>query len=427
MMRLTAARRSAAAPPGRQAGRVRTMVVLPADPESMAIGGIASFIRGFVKFAPPDFDISFVGVSSTRPLGHWQKVELEGREMQFMPVSRGRAESRTHVPLALGFVAGLIRHRRRLHLGDRVLSFHRPGTDLPFMFARARKWRVVHLSVKDLTTAGSESRWRTIPRLLAAIETRSFRRMDRIYVVNERVAADYRSRFPEVAGRIRYLPNWADPTIFAMQPEDARATTRLAIATELSLPPSGPLLLFAGRLEGQKNPRLLAETFAEVRSRRPSAYLIVAGNGSLEAALRDTLASLRVQDATRFIGTVSRSRLAMLMNACDVQVITSRYETGPTVGFESLACGLPIATTNVGQVARLIEAGGAGQVVDEHSPAALANAIEWIIDQPADRLRTAATATAQPYLADQVLRQIYDDSRELARPPSAYDPELDRS
>jgi glycosyltransferase involved in cell wall biosynthesis len=403
---------------------VRTLLVLPADPESMRIGGIASFIRGFVKFAPADFEIGIVGVSSTRPLGRWQRVELEGRPVTFMPVSRGRAESRARVPIALGFVAGLIRNRRRLRVGDRIMSFHRPGTDLPFVFTRARKWRVVHLSVQDLTTTGSESRWRMIPSLLAAIERLAFRRMDRIYVVNELVADDYRARFPEVADRIRYLPNWADPTIFSMQPEDARVSTRLAIATELQLSPTGPLLLFAGRLEGQKNPRLLAATFAELRSLRPSAHLIVAGDGSLEATLRETLSSLGVSDAVRFVGTVSRPRLAQLMNACDVQVITSLYETGPTVGFESLACGLPIATTNVGQVARLVNAGGAGRVVDAHSATALSRAIEWIVDQPADRLRTAATATAAPFLADRVLSEIYDYSRALHGAPSA-DPNSD--
>jgi glycosyltransferase involved in cell wall biosynthesis len=145
----------------------------------------------------------------------------------------------------------------------------------------------------------------------------------------------------------------------------------------------------------------------------------VAGEGSLETTLRETLVSANALEAVRIIGTVSRPRLAQLMNACDVQVITSRYETGPTVGFESLASGLPIATTNVGQVARLVEAGGAGRAVDEHSAAALSRAIEWIVDQPADRLRAAAAASAAPHLADEVLRAIYDDSRALAAAASA--------
>ncbi len=398
---------------------VRTLIVLPADPERMTIGGIASFIRGFVKFAPPDFELGMVGISATRPLGQWMTVELEGRSIEFLPVSRGRAESRGRVPVAVRFVAGLVRHRRRLRIGDRLLSFHRPGTDLPFVFARARKWRVVHLSVADLTTPGSESRWRMLPRILAALERRSFGRMDRIYVVNEDVATEYRRRFPELADRFAYVPNWADPTIFTPLPEADRVGLRRSVATDLEVPVDGPLLLFAGRLEGQKNPQLLVEAFAELHARRPSATLIVAGEGTLAPELRRLVASLGVAGSVRFIGTVARGRLAQLMNACDVHVITSRYETGPTVGFESLASGLPIATTDVGQVARLVRTSGAGRVVEDPSAESMARAIESIADEPRDRLRAAATEAAAPYLAEAVLRRIYEDSRLLAAGRSA--------
>jgi glycosyltransferase involved in cell wall biosynthesis len=401
--------------PSSKGGRVRTAIVLPADPERMAIGGIASFIRGFVKFAPADFDITFVGVSSTRPVGRWHDVELEGRAVRFMPVSRGRAEARTRVPHALKFVVGLVRARRRLGLGRSVLSFHRPGTHLPFSFSAARQWRVVHLSVSDLATSGGESRWRMIPRLLAAVERHGFRRMQRIYVVNERVAAEYRARFPEVADRIRYLPNWADPTIFFPRSAPERIRLRRSLAEELRVEADGPIVLFAGRLEGQKDPQLLGETFAALRSDRPDACLIVAGEGSLEGELRRALATHDVTDAVRFVGTVERTRLAELMNASDVLVITSRYETGPTVGFEALACGLPIVSTDVGQVAHVIRAGGTGRVVDERAAAALARAIEWTVDQPREELRDAAVAAADPFLADRVLGEVYADSRTLAQ------------
>jgi glycosyltransferase involved in cell wall biosynthesis len=398
-------------PPGRT---VRVQIVLPADPERMAIGGIATFVRGFVKFAPPDFEVSMVGVSATRAVGTWRRVELEGRTVRFLPVSRGRAERRGAVPLALRFVAGLVAHRGKLALGTEILSFHRPGTDLPFRRAGAPKWRVVHLSMQDLTTEGSESRWRGLPLLLEGVERRSFRRMDRVYVVNERVASEYRERYPELADRFHYLPNWADPTVFHAETDDRRLATRSAVVSELDVDPSAELLLYAGRLEGQKNPRLLGEAFAALRSRRPAAHLVVAGAGGLESDLRAVLSRQGVADAVRFVGTVPRERLAQLMHACDVKLITSRYETGPTVGFEALACGLPIAMTDVGQVGRLVREHGAGRVAPEQTAASLADAIDWILARPPEGLRSAALLAVRPFLADRVLRAVYDDNRRLA-------------
>ena len=64
---------------GRGGGATRVVIVLPADPERMRIGGIASFVRTFVRFAPADFDLSLIGVSADRPAWRWGEVELEGR------------------------------------------------------------------------------------------------------------------------------------------------------------------------------------------------------------------------------------------------------------------------------------------------------------------------------------------------------------
>src|SRR3972149_5960076 len=61
---------------------VRPLILVPIDPASDQIGGIQSFIRGFVKWAPDDFDPEFVGVSADperRPLGRWLTVAVGGR------------------------------------------------------------------------------------------------------------------------------------------------------------------------------------------------------------------------------------------------------------------------------------------------------------------------------------------------------------
>jgi len=392
---------------------VRILFVLPADPERMVIGGIASFVRGFIKFAPEDFELGLVGMTSTRSLGMWHEIELEGRRVEFFPVARGRPDRRGLVPVALTFMSGLVRHRGALDLEGRILSFHRPGTAIPFRRSGVPMWRVVHLSIGDLTTKGSESRWRSIRGLLTRAEAASFRRMDRIYIVNEAVLDEYRLLFPLLADRLRFLPNWADSTIFAPLDEPDRQGVRSAVGAELQLPASSLRLIYAGRLEGQKNPQLLGEAFAEL-SARTGACLIVAGSGSQEEQLRRALANRGALDGVRFVGTQPRDRLARLMQASDIAVITSRYETGPTIGFEALATGLPIAMTNVGQVARLVQEHGAGRTVDEHTADGLADAMEWIAEQSTEDLRSAARNAAAPFLAERVLGDVYEYNRSLA-------------
>jgi glycosyltransferase involved in cell wall biosynthesis len=102
------------------------------------------------------------------------------------------------------------------------------------------------------------------------------------------------------------------------------------------------------------------------------------------------------------------------MRAADAMVITSAFETGPTVGLEALACGLPVVTTPVGQVARVVADGGAGAVIQSRTAAQLAAAIGQVTGQPDDRLRQAAVAASRPYLADRVLEELYAYNRALA-------------
>jgi glycosyltransferase involved in cell wall biosynthesis len=400
---------------GATADGVRLLILMPNDPERMRIGGIASFVRGLVKFAPSDFDLAFVGVTADRPLWPWRWIEFEGHPLRFLPVAHGRPGVRSRVPVALRYAASLVIHRRALRLSGWIASFHRPGTDVALRGLGMPMWRVVHLAVEDLRTAGSESRWRRMSRALSVIERRGFRRMDRVYVVNEAVAERYRHRFPEVADRIRFLPNWADPTIFRPVDERRRPEVRSALSAEMGLPAQGFIILFAGRLEGQKDPLLLVRAFAAFRARHPFAVLLLAGEGSLEQQVRRELTIAHAMDAVRFVGTVPRQRLAELMQASDAMLITSAFETGPTVGLEALACGLPVVTTAVGEVSRAVSGGNAGFVAGERSAEGLAGGLAWVAAQPEVRLRKAAAAAAAPYLADRVLGELYDYNRAVAR------------
>ncbi len=390
---------------------VRVRIFLPADPGRMRIGGIATFVRGFVKYAPEDFELSLVGVSESLPAWSWHEVELEGRQLRFLPVVHG-SDRRGRVPIAARYVAALARRGRGLGRGV-IGSFHRPLTDLPIR-SSGPMWRVVHLGVQDLATQGSESRWAGISGGLAMSERRSFRRMERIYVVNRQVTTDYRARFPEVAGRFSFLPNWVDPAIFHSAAAGAHHEERGRVAAELGLAPEAPLLLFAGRLEGQKDPLLLVRAFAALRERHPDAHLLIAGEGGLQAATREQLQGLGIGAATSFLGTIPRDEVARLMHAADALLITSAFETGPTVGLEALASGLPVVTTAVGEVAAIVTESGAGRVAAERTPQAVADAIDWVLTRPTPGLRDDAERAARPYLADRVLGAVYDANREMA-------------
>jgi glycosyltransferase involved in cell wall biosynthesis len=89
----------------------------------------------------------------------------------------------------------------------------------------------------------------------------------------------------------------------------------------------------------------------------------------------------------------SREEVALLMNAADVLLVTSRHEGSPQVVKEALACNLPVVSTDVGDIATLLSSTQGGSIA-EATPQALATAMEPFLDAPH---RTQARENMGPY------------------------------
>lgn len=71
-----------------------------------------------------------------------------------------------------------------------------------------------------------------------------------------------------------------------------------------------------------------------------------------------------------------REEVAMLMHSCNVLLMTSKTEGSPQVIKEAMACGCPIVSVDVGDVAERIEGVDGCFVVKSREPAAIADALK---------------------------------------------------
>ncbi|MGH7016621.1 MAG: glycosyltransferase [Caulobacteraceae bacterium] len=144
--------------------------------------------------------------------------------------------------------------------------------------------------------------------------------------------------------------------------------------------PSREFIVTAGRLEFQKGHDLLIKAFAASRAAR-DMDLVILGRGSLEHDLKRQAASLGIADRVKFPGFQSnpwawlaRSRLF---------VLPSRWEGFPSVVAEALACGTPAVVTSCDYgPSEVVEHGKSGLVVPPHDAAAIASAIDQLLQTP---------------------------------------------
>lgn len=126
----------------------------------------------------------------------------------------------------------------------------------------------------------------------------------------------------------------------------------------LDLPKNHFLMGIVARLVPVKNHTMLFKAFAELADKMPRLHLAVIGGGELELELRNLAASLGVAQRIHFCGLVNN--IEEVYADLDLLVLSSKNEGTPVVIIEALASGCPVAATNVGGVAEVLESGNTG-------------------------------------------------------------------
>lgn len=177
------------------------------------------------------------------------------------------------------------------------------------------------------------------------------------------------------------------------------------------------LFVFAGRLEPLKGVDVILRAFARLTSdgEYPSARLLVLGedSGAGECArLKRLVSNLGLTERVEFRGSIPQSRLPTYYAAAEACLIPSYSESFGLVGLEAQACGTAVIASNVAGLASIVRDGVTGFLVDGPDPAAYAERMRRILEEPGlgERLGWRGQRRAQGFswgrTADQLLAQF---------------------
>jgi len=109
-------------------------------------------------------------------------------------------------------------------------------------------------------------------------------------------------------------------------------------------------LLWVGRMVQIKALPVLIEAAGHLRDRQVPFTLHLVGDGPERAAIRQLVQKMKLDDQVLFHGAVEPEQVAHWYRAADLTVLSSDSEGLPNVLRESLACGTPFVSTDVGSV-----------------------------------------------------------------------------
>lgn len=202
-------------------------------------------------------------------------------------------------------------------------------------------------------------------------------------------------------------PMGVDTSVFT--PARRSHYRRAALRARLGVPHGAPLLLYAGRLSGEKNVDLLPPLVARLSPSQ--AHLIVAGDGPRRPELERLATGSR--DRIHFHGHLAdRGALADLMTDVDLFVHPNPREPFGIAPLEAMSAGLPVVAPDRGGVTTYATTANAWIAPATVGGFAHATLAAWADPAERERRRVLGLRTAAAYqwpLVTGAFFDLYDD------------------
>jgi len=222
--------------------------------------------------------------------------------------------------------------------------------------------------------------WATRPPLLRSVDMF-------VPVSNAVVAGNQLDRH---GARYTVIPNFAPDDV--VQTADANDAELLAL-------PEGPFWLYVGALSVHKGVPVLLDAYRRLVD-APALVLIGRSSDFDPTPLPDNVA---------LISNLRHPAVMAAWQRAALSIVPSRFpDPCPTVAIEAMACGVPIVGSRTGGLPDLVADGESGVLVPAGDTAALAAALQRVIDQPQglEAMAAAALARAPRFMADNVVDRI---------------------
>ncbi|WP_175632289.1 glycosyltransferase family 4 protein [Pedobacter ghigonis] len=175
-----------------------------------------------------------------------------------------------------------------------------------------------------------------------------------------------------------------------------RRVEALALRKSLGIDENEILILFAGKFEHKKNPKLLLNTFLQIN--QLNVQLLFIGNGALEQDLRQLASTSVAKNRIHFMDFQNQNVIPVFYQACDLFCLPSRGP-GETWGLavnEAMAAGKAILVSDkVGCSSDLVREGKNGYTFESENENELKKKLEIILKQDLKEMGNYSRKTIQ--------------------------------
>ncbi len=271
------------------------------------------------------------------------------------------------------------------YLAPDILHTHTVGA-LWYLGPVAQKvCRIPVLHTEHIDNVGKATGWwtKTKTRLLWH---RAGRFSDRFCCVSDDVARSAARWGTVTRSKVETVLNGIDTERYADPSSRAEVRAHLGITAEKRVVGT------VGRLNEVKNQKLLLRAVAALGHDHADVHILLVGDGPERGALEKLAADLGLSSRMHFAGYQRKPE--RFLPAMDLFALTSRIEGLPLALLEAWAAGLPIVSSAVGGVPKVVVNGENGLLFPNGDEGALATALRSLLADPKKAAAMAAVGLA---------------------------------
>lgn len=379
------------------ANNMKIAVLHSGDLSSISLGGIDRYVKNLIMFSEPN-EITVLGVTKK---GEYEVGKIYERAYCNIPYYFIPIIDDHKYPLSPRYTLRLLRYLRVLKKFDCVYA-QRTEYALPFMFSKTKNklFEIIHGSSKY-----SEVFWgKNKARIHRFIEKQAIKIAKKTYVILNRQEFGvpyYKKKYHRYSNKIFYGKNPIDITVF--KPFD-----KVMARKELKITAS-KVICYIGRVE--QNPKrvlIYPEIMKNICSIFDDCLFIVIGDGADKEKMISIVSDYSLSKKFMFLGYIEDANLiAKYINASDLTINISIFEGTCTSNLESVACGTPVVSTDVGDIREILTDERNGVIIHEDEKTIVKEATEAII-----KLLKSKVEMSDEYLkysGEQIMKELKED------------------
>jgi glycosyltransferase involved in cell wall biosynthesis len=197
--------------------------------------------------------------------------------------------------------------------------------------------------------------------------------------------AMFGDKYDKIKIPVKAVSNGIDLSVFYP------AKPSLAIYKKYNIPQDIPILLYVGRLDGEKHLPIFLKAAQRLMKNR-SVHALLVGHGVEENSLELLANKLSIGRSVTFTGRVSSKDLVELYRVGNIFCMPSPAELQSIATLEAMASGLPVVSVNEGALPELCQDGKNGYLFRYDNDQMMAAAIEKILKSSELRQKMAKTS-----------------------------------